>query len=131
MLPTSMTLKKSDNLRERKVRTQLQFVRRFVIGLIIFLTLCIIFLSFDNLRKLGAGLAHGGGHRWHYHWLCRTTVACQFSGGFPDCFYPTAAVRRCGGGRRRIGTGGRNNAYLCGDRDLGRATVGIAHQLFH
>ena len=54
-------LKKPDNLRERKIRTQLQFVRRLVIGLIVTLTLCLIFLSFDNLRKLGAGLLTGVG----------------------------------------------------------------------
>ena len=54
-------LKKPDNLRERKIRTQLQFIRRIGIGLIITLTLCLIFLSFDNLRKLGAGLLTGVG----------------------------------------------------------------------
>lgn len=54
-------LKKPDNLRERKVRTQLQFIRRIANGLIITLTLCVIFLNFDNLRKLGAGLLTGVG----------------------------------------------------------------------
>lgn len=54
-------LKKPDNLRERKIRTQLQFIRRIAVGLIITLTLCLIFLSFDNLRKLGAGLLTGVG----------------------------------------------------------------------
>lgn len=54
-------LKKPDNLRERKIRTQLQFIRRIVNGLIIMLTLCLIFLNFDNLRKLGAGLLTGVG----------------------------------------------------------------------
>ncbi len=54
-------LKKPDNLRERKIRTQLQFVRRIVIGLIITLAFCFIFLSFDNLRRLGAGLLTGVG----------------------------------------------------------------------
>ncbi len=54
-------LKKPDNLRERKIRTQLQFIRRLAIGLIVTLTLCLIFLSFDNLRKLGAGLLTGVG----------------------------------------------------------------------
>ena len=54
-------LKKVDNLRERKVRTQLQFIRRLVVGVIIFLTLCIILLSFEKLRKLGAGLLTGVG----------------------------------------------------------------------
>ncbi len=54
-------LKKADNLRERKIRTQLQFIRRIAISIIIFITLAIIFLSFDNLRKLGAGLLTGVG----------------------------------------------------------------------
>ncbi len=54
-------LKKVDNLRERKVRTQLQFIRRIVVGVIIFITLCIILLSFEKLRKLGAGLLTGVG----------------------------------------------------------------------
>jgi len=54
-------LKKANNLLERKVRTQLQFIRRIVVGIIIFLTLCIILLSFEKLRKLGAGLLTGVG----------------------------------------------------------------------
>ncbi|WP_236652696.1 mechanosensitive ion channel family protein [Chitinophaga vietnamensis] len=54
-------LKKSNNLRERKIRTQLQFVRKLVIGLILIITACIILLSFDSMRKLGAGLLTGVG----------------------------------------------------------------------
>jgi small-conductance mechanosensitive channel len=54
-------LNKADNLRERKVRTQLQFIRRLVVGAIIFLTLCIILLSFDKLKALGTGLLTGVG----------------------------------------------------------------------
>jgi small-conductance mechanosensitive channel len=54
-------LKKTDNLRERKIRTQLQFIRRIVVGTIIFLTLCIILLSFQRLRSLGTGLLTGVG----------------------------------------------------------------------
>jgi len=54
-------LKKTDNLYERKVRTQLQFIRRIVVGLIIFFTICIILLSFEKLRNLGAGLLTGVG----------------------------------------------------------------------
>jgi len=49
-------LKKADNLRERKVRTQLQFVRQMVVVTIIMLTAAAILLSFENLRKIGAGL---------------------------------------------------------------------------
>ena len=54
-------LKKANNLRERKIRTQLQFIRRIVVGTIIFLTLCIILLSFERLRSLGTGLLTGVG----------------------------------------------------------------------
>ncbi|MBS1665162.1 MAG: mechanosensitive ion channel [Bacteroidetes bacterium] len=54
-------IKKADNLKERKIRTQLQFIRRLAISLIIILTACIILLSFNNLRKLGTGLLTGVG----------------------------------------------------------------------
>jgi small-conductance mechanosensitive channel len=54
-------LKKEDNLRERKMRTQLQFVRKLTISMIVVLTLCAVLLSFDNLRKIGAGLLTGVG----------------------------------------------------------------------
>ncbi|HEY4206369.1 MAG TPA: mechanosensitive ion channel domain-containing protein, partial [Puia sp.] len=54
-------INKADNLRERKVRTQLQFIRQLAIGLIIILAACIILLSFNNLRKLGASLLAGVG----------------------------------------------------------------------
>jgi small-conductance mechanosensitive channel len=52
---------KADNLKERKIRTQLQYIRRLAIGLIIILAACIILLSFNNLRKLGASLLAGVG----------------------------------------------------------------------
>lgn len=52
---------KADNLKERKIRTQLQFIRRIAIGLILILTICVILLSFNNLRKIGAGLLTGVG----------------------------------------------------------------------
>ncbi|QXV64508.1 mechanosensitive ion channel [Mucilaginibacter sp. 21P] len=54
-------LNKEDNLKERKVRTQLQFVRKLTTVLIILITLALILLSFDNVRKLGAGLLTGVG----------------------------------------------------------------------
>ncbi|WP_089838647.1 mechanosensitive ion channel family protein [Chitinophaga filiformis] len=54
-------LKKEDNLRERKMRTQLQFVRKLAISMIMILTFCAVLLSFDNLRKIGAGLLTGVG----------------------------------------------------------------------
>lgn len=54
-------LSKEDNLRERKMRTQLQFVRKFAVSTIMILTFCAVLLSFDNLRKVGAGLLTGVG----------------------------------------------------------------------
>jgi small-conductance mechanosensitive channel len=54
-------LSKEDNLKERKVRTQLQFVKRLIIGTIVFLTTCIVLLSFESMRKIGTGLLTGVG----------------------------------------------------------------------
>lgn len=54
-------LKKQDNLRERKIRTQLQFLRKLAISLIILLSIGAILLSFNNLRRLGTGLLTGVG----------------------------------------------------------------------
>ncbi len=54
-------IQKADNLKERKIRTQLQFIRRIAISLIVILTVCVILLSFNNLRKIGTGLLTGVG----------------------------------------------------------------------
>jgi small-conductance mechanosensitive channel len=54
-------IQKADNLKERKIRTQLQFIRRIAIGLIVILAVCVILLSFNNLRKIGTGLLTGVG----------------------------------------------------------------------
>lgn len=54
-------LNKEDNLKERKVRTQLQFIRKLLVTLIIIITGAIILLSFESMRKIGAGLLTGVG----------------------------------------------------------------------
>lgn len=54
-------IQKVDNLKERKIRTQLQFIRRLAISLILILAVCVILLSFNNLRKIGTGLLTGVG----------------------------------------------------------------------
>jgi small-conductance mechanosensitive channel len=54
-------LNKTDSLKERKIRTQMQFIRKMLTTLIIFITVAIILLSFDNVRKIGAGLLTGVG----------------------------------------------------------------------
>lgn len=54
-------LNKEDNLKERKVRTQIKFIRKVLGTLIVFITIAVILLSFDNVRKIGAGLLTGVG----------------------------------------------------------------------
>ncbi|MBL7698227.1 MAG: mechanosensitive ion channel [Chitinophagaceae bacterium] len=54
-------LNKKDNLRERKIRTQLGFLRKLLVTIIIVVAVCVILLSFDNLRKIGTGLLTGVG----------------------------------------------------------------------
>ena len=50
-----------DNLKGRKVRTQMIFVRKVVIIIIVVVSLSIILLSFSSVRKIGAGLLTGVG----------------------------------------------------------------------
>lgn len=52
---------KADNLKERKIRTQLQFIRRLAMVLIILVATAIVLLSFESVRKLGTGLLTGVG----------------------------------------------------------------------
>jgi len=52
---------KEDNLKERKIRTQLTFIRKLAIVMIVLITISLILLSFENVRKLGAGLLTGVG----------------------------------------------------------------------
>ncbi|RYE21420.1 MAG: mechanosensitive ion channel family protein, partial [Sphingobacteriaceae bacterium] len=49
-------MQKTDNLKERKIRTQLQFLRKIGIALIIILTIAAILLSFESMRKIGSYL---------------------------------------------------------------------------
>ena len=54
-------LNKEDNLKERKVRTQLQFIRKFIVVIIVLVTSAIVLLSFESMRKIGTGLLTGVG----------------------------------------------------------------------
>lgn len=54
-------IKKADNLRERKIRTQLQFLRRILVGVIVFVAVALVLLSFNTMRKIGTGLLTGVG----------------------------------------------------------------------
>ncbi len=50
-----------DNLKGRKVRTQLIFIRKVLILIIVVVSIAIILLSFSSVRKIGAGLLTGVG----------------------------------------------------------------------
>ncbi|WP_246853615.1 mechanosensitive ion channel family protein [Rufibacter aurantiacus] len=54
-------LDKADNIRERRLFTQLQFVRRVVIILIVFLAVCLVLMSFPTVRRIGTGLVTSAG----------------------------------------------------------------------
>lgn len=49
----------SDNLKARRIRTQMMFIRQLIITLVVIITIAVILLSFENLRKLGTGLLGG------------------------------------------------------------------------
>lgn len=57
----SYNLNKKDNLKERKIRTQLQFVRKLAITVIVVVAVSAVLLSFENVRRIGAGLLTGVG----------------------------------------------------------------------
>jgi small-conductance mechanosensitive channel len=46
----------ADNLKARKIHTQIKFVSRILIVVVVVLALAAMLLSFDNLRKVGTGL---------------------------------------------------------------------------
>lgn len=54
-------LRKEDNFRERKIRTQLQYVRRILVIGIMLLAISVVLLSFESVRELGAGLLTSAG----------------------------------------------------------------------
>ena len=51
----------ADNLRQRQIITQLIYIRRVTAAIIILLAIGAVLLSFDTLRKVGAGLLTGVG----------------------------------------------------------------------
>ncbi|TGE08461.1 mechanosensitive ion channel family protein [Hymenobacter fodinae] len=54
-------LGEADNLRVRKLFTQLQFVKKLVVTLIIFVATALILMSFATVRKIGTGLLTSAG----------------------------------------------------------------------
>ncbi|HEX7365880.1 MAG TPA: mechanosensitive ion channel domain-containing protein [Pelobium sp.] len=58
---STYSLQKENNLKERKIRTQLQFLRKILVGIIVVLTVAAILFSFEGMRRIGAGLLTGVG----------------------------------------------------------------------
>jgi len=54
-------LQGDNNLQVRKVLTQLQFVRKLVVSLIIFVATALVLMSFATVRKIGTGLLTSAG----------------------------------------------------------------------
>jgi small-conductance mechanosensitive channel len=54
-------IRQTDNLKARKIRTQIGFITRFAIGIVILVAIAAILLSFESLRKIGTGLLAGVG----------------------------------------------------------------------
>jgi small-conductance mechanosensitive channel len=54
-------LGKKDNLRERRILTQLQFIRRLIVSFVVIMTVAAVLLSFSAMRKIGTGLLTGVG----------------------------------------------------------------------
>jgi small-conductance mechanosensitive channel len=61
MVRLKYNITKDDNIRERRLITQLQFIKKLSIVLIIFITVSLILLSFEPVRKLGTGMLTSAG----------------------------------------------------------------------
>ncbi|WP_400191454.1 mechanosensitive ion channel family protein [Hymenobacter sp. B81] len=54
-------LEQPNNLRVRKLFTQLQFVQKLVVSLIVFVAVGLVLMSFETVRRLGTGLLTSAG----------------------------------------------------------------------
>jgi small-conductance mechanosensitive channel len=52
---------KENNLRERKLRTQLDFIKKFIASVIIVVTASLILVSFESMRQIGKSMLTGVG----------------------------------------------------------------------
>lgn len=56
-----LNINTTNNFRKRQVLTQLMYIRRVVVFILVLLTIGAVLLSFDTLRKVGTGLLTGVG----------------------------------------------------------------------
>ena len=79
-------LNRSDNLRERKIRTQIQFIRKLLTSLIIIMAIAAILFSFSSLRRYGATLLTGVGISSVIVGLAAQKTLGNFLAGFQIAF---------------------------------------------
>lgn len=77
---------KTDNVRERKIRTQLSFLKRIMIIGIVILTAALILLSFDGVRKYGAALVTSAGVAGIIIGFAAQKTLANFLAGFQIAF---------------------------------------------
>ena len=56
-----VNIKTPDNLRQRRIITQLMYVRRVLVAIIVLVTIGAVLLTFGSMRKIGTGLLTGVG----------------------------------------------------------------------
>ncbi|WP_299988895.1 mechanosensitive ion channel domain-containing protein [uncultured Pontibacter sp.] len=61
MVRLRYNITKEDNIRERRLITQLQFIKKLSMVLISFITISLMLLSFEPVRKLGTGMLTSAG----------------------------------------------------------------------
>ncbi len=57
----SYSMSKADNIRERKLHTQVLYIKRITILIIAIVAISMILMSFDSVRKIGTGLLASAG----------------------------------------------------------------------
>lgn len=61
MIVIRLGVERSDNLRARKMQTQLKVIRQMLVALVLFLALVTVMMSFERLRDVGTGLLASAG----------------------------------------------------------------------
>lgn len=80
------TIHPGDNLRQRRIQTQLQFIRRLLIGLIVFSLFIAILLNFETLRTWGWGLLSSAGIASLFIGFATRNLLANLASGFQIAF---------------------------------------------
>ena len=122
----------ADNLRARKVHTQVQVIGRAIDVGIGFLTLASILMLFAEVRHASARcLLASAGIVGIIAGVAAQETARQCAGGDSDRARPTGARRGCRHRRGRVGPGRGDHAHLRRRAYLGRPAANPAARLLH